>query len=192
MNYYLKKKRIDLIHREFKILTYVNFLEGDKIYFERLPLDNNLQPHFVQVGIASRDTSKVMADRLSWTIFTRRMQRSIHEKNADIRVAYIWNSNNFLVKFGFSFGLRRVPRGCRHIYQTTSAPLILYKLSRGQKMPFVERLFRAKDQFNFTICILKPNKMYVLGEGWIYTLVAPQKSYFRVDVITKDLRLPFR
>lgn len=176
-----------------EIIAIISFLEEDKIYFERLPLDNKLQPHFVQVGTASRDTSKVMVDRLSWSIFTKRMQRNIYEKkNTDIRVAYIWDSNSFLMKFGFTFGFRCVPRGCRHIYQTTSAPLIVYKLSKGQKIPFVERLFRAKDQFRFSVSILKPNRIYVLGEGWIYTLVAPQKAFFREHVVSKDLKLSFR
>lgn len=137
-----------------EIIPVIGYLETSKIYYERLRMDTKLEPHFVQVGIASREASQFMLERLSWTIFVKRMKRNIYEKkNTDIRVAFTWDSNNFLVKFGFTFGLRRVRPGCRHIFQTTTSPLVIYLLSTKAraKVLIVERYFRAKDQYHFDI-----------------------------------------
>ncbi|GBN65713.1 hypothetical protein AVEN_20818-1, partial [Araneus ventricosus] len=61
--------------------------------------------------------------------FSRPVQRGL--RNTDMRAGFCWNDHTFLVKAYFTFGQRTVPQGQKHVYQTTDASVLFYKLNDG-------------------------------------------------------------
>ncbi|XP_015920059.2 uncharacterized protein [Parasteatoda tepidariorum] len=83
----------------------------------------------------------------------------------------------------FTFRLRTVSAGTKHVYQRSDAPLQIYVLSSLAKEPYTaRRSLIPSDQFKYDVYAFQPWKRYVVPEGVKYVIMTVQKTPFTLDI----------
>jgi len=178
------------------------YLEQCKIYYEQVEI-NGLEGHFSLIGKKSINFNKAEFHprSLAWQDVAQRLKRERQgKKNADVRLSFRFDHNMFLVKRYFTFGLRWVMPGTRHVVQTTNVPLLFFALKYEhvekasvvrEKLSKINRTFIPEDRMKFRQFILMPNQQYVIASNTQYIIVTTQQTLFSVDVVDKSTPLPF-
>ncbi|GBM64235.1 hypothetical protein AVEN_167261-1 [Araneus ventricosus] len=120
--------------------------------------------------------------------FSRPVQRGL--RNTDVRVGFCWNDHTFLVKAYFTFGQRTVPQGQKHVYQTTDAPVLFYKLKDGSSnssFRVQECWFHRLDQYVYDQYVLQPHSTSAMPELTTYAILTVQKTLFSVHVLPMEV-----
>ncbi|GIY54134.1 uncharacterized protein CEXT_742711 [Caerostris extrusa] len=111
----------------------------------------------------------------------RLYSKPVHAKeNTDVRLGYRVDTNTFLVKAYFTFGVRTVVANTSHIIQTTVAGMLFFRVPEGfyanEDVP--DGSFLYEDQFLYEKFELQPHSAYCVPSGTRYVTMTYQKLYF--------------
>ncbi|GBO18929.1 hypothetical protein AVEN_46090-1 [Araneus ventricosus] len=151
-------------------------------------VDNFVRTAIESSKIAPFQPRKVHFEKLEER-FSRPVQRGL--RNTDVRAGFCWNDHTFLVKAYFTFGQRTVPQGHQHLFQTTDAPVLFYKLnnvgSSISSFRVQDKWFHRLDQYVYDQYVLQPHSTYAVPEYTTYAILTVRKSLFSVHVLPMEV-----
>ncbi|GIY80805.1 uncharacterized protein CEXT_112341 [Caerostris extrusa] len=111
----------------------------------------------------------------------KRYSKPVHAKeNTDVRLGYRVDTNTFLVKAYFTFGVRTVVANTSHIIQTTVAGMLFYRVPEGfyanEDVP--EGSFLYEDQFLYEKFVLQSHSAYCVPSGTRYIAMTYKNFIF--------------
>ncbi|GBO18191.1 hypothetical protein AVEN_185256-1 [Araneus ventricosus] len=120
--------------------------------------------------------------------FSRPVQRGL--RNTDVRAGFCCIDHTFLVKAYFTFGRRTVPQDQKHVYQTTDASVLFYKLNDGlsnSSFRVQECWFHRLNQYVYYQYVLQPHSTYAVPELTTNAIQTVQKTLFSVHVLLMEV-----
>ncbi|GBN63583.1 hypothetical protein AVEN_129333-1 [Araneus ventricosus] len=167
-----------------QLLNFHTLLQGTpRTWSNEVLRDNFVRTALESSKLAPFQPRKVNFEKLEER-FSRPVQRGL--RNTDVRAGFCWNDHEFLVKAYFTFGQRTVPKGQVHLYQTTDAPMLFYKLNDGlhnSSFRVEDKWFHRLDQYIYDQFVLQPHCTYAVPEYTTYTILTVQKTLFCVHVL---------
>ncbi|GBO36509.1 hypothetical protein AVEN_263971-1 [Araneus ventricosus] len=172
-----------------QLLKFYPLLQGTpKTWSNEVLRDNFVRTAMESSKIAPFQPRKVHFEKLQER-FSRPVQRGL--RNTDVRAGFCWNDHTFLVKAYFTFGQRTVPQGHQHLFQTTDAPVLFYKLnnvgSPNSSFRVQDTWFHRLDQYVYDQYVWQPHSIYAVPEYTTYAILTVQKSLFSVHVLPMEV-----
>ncbi|KAF8782560.1 hypothetical protein HNY73_012827 [Argiope bruennichi] len=157
-----------------------------KIYYQFYEKTENIKENENRNLRATESVAEVRP--VLWSNVIKKLQKPlVKSKNCDQRMCFPYRSI-FLVKCYFTFGLRIVNDDEYHLIQTGKTPIVFYKQRRSceKTLTNVPQRSMNMQQNLFDTFTLEPDTLYYVSRETNYVLMACQKSFFTIDVVSKE------
>jgi hypothetical protein len=184
-------------------------LDKTKIYHEPSELSKPIITHLhycvTQVqkkhSIDKNFRTQFRGGRDIWAETFKMLGKPSPIKNQDHRMFFRFNSNSFIVKSHFTFGIQKVEANHKHLIQLTKNGLLCYvcngtgplksnglpKDIKTENRVFPYHQHRYYQQFKFL-----PEQKYIIPEHTQYLLIAPTWVCFSFHKVNEDFSPPFQ
>ncbi|KAF8795502.1 hypothetical protein HNY73_003346 [Argiope bruennichi] len=154
-----------------------------KIYYQFYEKTENVKDNEYRNLRATESVAEVRP--IVWHNVIKKLQKPlVKSKNCDQRMCFRYKTI-FLVKCYFTFGLRTVNVDEYHLIQTGKSPIVFYKQRREKTLNVPQRSMNM-PQNQFDTFTLEPETLYYVSKETNYVLMAYQKSFYAIDVVSKD------
>ncbi|KAG8174968.1 hypothetical protein JTE90_002490 [Oedothorax gibbosus] len=170
-------------------------VDDGRVWAIRAPqLDARQSEDHLKRCVASAQIQRQSVCNVKWRKVVTNLKREPMSatRNSSIRLFYRAEHHMFLVKFGFTFGVRHVEAGTQHVYQMSQVPMLCFHVP-NRNLHHVElgrRMFKDSDQKYYESYVFRPHKNYVVPAGTYYLILGLQKTLFSVQVIPDWMQLP--
>lgn len=131
--------------------------------------------------------------RFNWSRIVNRLSRmpKEHSRNEETRLAYRIN-NTYFVKCLFTFGIRTVGEGRRHLLKAGTRGMAVLLPHYGQNFDRNPGTVRLYDLYRFRQFELSPGVVYEFPEHTSYLLMTFKKCIFCMNDVPTNLQLDFQ